>query len=68
MFSDGVAVDLVPGGEAVLIWDEHGSYRTRVEKVDPPHSFSFRWVRRIGVDPREGNAHVAGRLHRRPRW
>lgn len=39
-----------------LTWEAHGSYRARVEKVEPPHAFAFRWIRRIGAEPREGNS------------
>jgi hypothetical protein len=34
--SDAAEIDLRPGGEMVLRWDEHGSYRARVEAVEPP--------------------------------
>jgi uncharacterized protein YndB with AHSA1/START domain len=46
-FSDSVQLDLRPGGEARLHWDGHGTFHGRVERVEPPHFFSFRWV----VDP-----------------
>ena len=43
-FSDSVELDLRPGGRAVLHWNDHGSVQGRVERVEPPHFFSFRWV------------------------
>jgi uncharacterized protein YndB with AHSA1/START domain len=43
-FSDTVEIDLTPGGKLVLHWDEHGSRQGRVERVEPPRFFSFRWV------------------------
>ncbi|SRR6266516_6818719 len=43
-FNYSAEIDLRPGGEAILTWEEHGSARAWVEKVDPPHSFSFRWA------------------------
>jgi uncharacterized protein YndB with AHSA1/START domain len=43
-FSDSAELDLRPGGTAVLHWDDYGSVRGRVERVEPPHFFSFRWV------------------------
>jgi uncharacterized protein YndB with AHSA1/START domain len=46
-FSDSAAIDLRPGGELVLTWEEHGTEHWRVEKVDPPHFVSFRWLRRM---------------------
>lgn len=55
-FSDAAEIDLRPGGEATLTWNEHGAARARVEKVEPPHLFSFRWARPVGAEPREGNA------------
>ena len=44
-FSDSAAVDLRPGGELLLTWDEHGAVYWRVERIDPPHFVSFRWLR-----------------------
>ena len=60
-FSDSAAVDLRPGGELILTWDEHGAVYWRVEKVDPPHFVSFRWLRPVqdqsgGDDLREDNS------------
>jgi uncharacterized protein YndB with AHSA1/START domain len=43
-FSDSVELDLRPGGAATLAWSEHGPVHARVEQVEPPHLFSFRWV------------------------
>jgi uncharacterized protein YndB with AHSA1/START domain len=43
-FSDSVEVDLRPGGDLVLRWDQHGTARGTVERVERPHVFSFRWV------------------------
>jgi uncharacterized protein YndB with AHSA1/START domain len=40
----------------VLRWDEYGSYRARVEAVEPPHHFAFRWARRADDELREGNS------------
>jgi uncharacterized protein YndB with AHSA1/START domain len=54
-FSDSAEIDLRPGGSAVFGWhDRDGAYGW-VEKVDPPHSFAFRWIR-AGAEPRPGNA------------
>lgn len=55
-FGDSAAIDLRPGGEAVLTWDEHGSFRARVEKVEPPHTFSFRWARPADAEPGPANS------------
>jgi uncharacterized protein YndB with AHSA1/START domain len=52
-FSDAVEIDLRPGGAARLHWDRYGVVNGRVEQVEPPHFFSFRWV-----VPREPDAPV----------
>jgi uncharacterized protein YndB with AHSA1/START domain len=46
-FSDSADLDLRPGGRAVLRWNDFGTVQARVERVEPPHFFSFRWA----VDP-----------------
>jgi uncharacterized protein YndB with AHSA1/START domain len=59
-FSDSAAIDLRPGGEVILTWEGHGTERWRVEKVDPPHFVSFRWMRAAheqpGAELLEGNS------------
>lgn len=55
-FSDSATIDLRPGGEVILTWEEHGSARGRVEKVEPPQAFSFRWARPVGAEPGERNS------------
>jgi uncharacterized protein YndB with AHSA1/START domain len=55
-FSDSAEIDLRPGGNATLTWDEHGSARAWIERVEPPHLFAFRWARPIGVEPERGNS------------
>lgn len=37
-------VDLRPGGIMVLDHGEYGTFPTRIEKVDPPHYFAYRWA------------------------
>jgi uncharacterized protein YndB with AHSA1/START domain len=37
-------VDLRPGGIMMLDHGENGRYPTRIEKVDPPHYFAYRWA------------------------
>ena len=49
-FSDEAEIDLRPGGAMLLTWHGHGSYRGRVEAVDPPRRFAFRWLRRESDD------------------
>lgn len=53
-FSDEVEIDLRPGGSLVLTWHGHGTYRARIETVDPPHTFAFRWLLREDKEPVEG--------------
>jgi len=37
-------VDLRPGGIMHLDHGQYGLFPTRIEKVDPPHYFSYRWA------------------------
>jgi uncharacterized protein YndB with AHSA1/START domain len=37
-------IDLRPGGIMHLDHGEHGQFPTRIEKVDPPHYFAYRWA------------------------
>ena len=55
-FSDEAEIDLRPGGAMLLTWHGHGTYRGRVETVEPPHTFAFRWVLREGLDPEPGSS------------
>jgi uncharacterized protein YndB with AHSA1/START domain len=55
-FSDSVELDLRPGGEMTLRWDGSHTVQGRVERVEPPHFFSFRWIVGQGEDLTEGNA------------
>ena len=54
-FSDEAEIDLRPGGAMLLTWSGHGSYPARVETVEPPHTFAFRWVLREGAEPAPGS-------------
>jgi len=54
-FSDSVELDLRKGGEATFVWDEHGTVRGRVERVEPPHLFAFRWVPTHSVELADDN-------------
>jgi uncharacterized protein YndB with AHSA1/START domain len=43
-FGDKAELDLRPGGDAAFTWTEHGmTAQARVERVEPPTAFSFRW-------------------------
>jgi uncharacterized protein YndB with AHSA1/START domain len=50
-FGDSAEIDLRPGGEMIVRWDEHGVVHARVETVEPPHRFAFRWARPMGAEP-----------------
>jgi uncharacterized protein YndB with AHSA1/START domain len=47
-FSDEAELELRAGGRMLLTWHEHGVFEGRVETVDPPHVFAFRWQTRKG--------------------
>ncbi len=39
-----IQMDLRPGGIMVLDHGEIGKFPTRIEEVDPPHYFAYRWA------------------------
>jgi uncharacterized protein YndB with AHSA1/START domain len=47
-------IDLRPGGSLVMTWAGHGTGHARVERVDEPTLFSFRWALEPGVEPAPG--------------
>jgi uncharacterized protein YndB with AHSA1/START domain len=55
-FSDEAEIDLRPGGLMLLTWHGHDAYRARVETVEPPLTFAFRWVLRDGEEPAPGGS------------
>jgi uncharacterized protein YndB with AHSA1/START domain len=55
-FSDEAEIDLRPGGAMLLTWHGHGTYQARVETVEPPHTFAFRWVLREDIEPVPGSS------------
>jgi uncharacterized protein YndB with AHSA1/START domain len=40
----------------LLTWHGHGVYRARVETVEPPRTFAFRWVLHDGEEPVDGGS------------
>ncbi len=40
----GAEVDLRPGGALTLTWHGHAGIRGRVEAVEPPRRFAWRWL------------------------
>ena len=60
-FTDSAELDVRPGGEGRFGWEAKATNREmvvnlRVERLDPPHFFSFRWDYPDGDDPTETNA------------
>jgi uncharacterized protein YndB with AHSA1/START domain len=55
-FSDVAEIDLRAGGKLTLAWEGDHTEQGRVEKVDPPHFFSFRWIRGSATEVRGGNS------------
>jgi uncharacterized protein YndB with AHSA1/START domain len=55
-FGDSAEIELRPGGRLVLEWEEHGSVHGRVERVEPPRLFSFRWIRGSEAEAADGNS------------
>jgi uncharacterized protein YndB with AHSA1/START domain len=50
----GAEIDLRPGGAMALRWEEHGTVRARVERVEPPRVFAYRWASRMEAEPEKG--------------
>jgi uncharacterized protein YndB with AHSA1/START domain len=55
-FSDSIELELRPAGKATLRWDRRGEVHGRVERVEPPRFFSFRWMVRQGPEFDEDNS------------
>jgi uncharacterized protein YndB with AHSA1/START domain len=55
-FGDRAEIDLRPGGDAAFSWQSYGTFLARVETVEPPRFFSYRWARPADTAPAEGNS------------
>jgi uncharacterized protein YndB with AHSA1/START domain len=60
-FADTAELDVRPGGEGRVGWHVEAAGRDhvanlRVERLEPPHVFSFRWNPPDGCEPDETNA------------
>jgi uncharacterized protein YndB with AHSA1/START domain len=55
-FSQAADIDLRPGGQVTLTWEGYGTAHGRVEVVEPPRFFAFRWVRTGAGEFREDNS------------
>ncbi len=51
-----ISADMRPGGDLVFHWAEHGTHYARVEALEPPSRFAFRWTLVSGEPIREGNS------------
>jgi uncharacterized protein YndB with AHSA1/START domain len=49
-------IDACPGGAITFRWREHGTFHARVERIEPPHHFSYRWALLPDEPPRPGNS------------
>jgi uncharacterized protein YndB with AHSA1/START domain len=54
--SDSADFEAKPGAYGSVTWKEHGSYDLRVERVERPRLFSFRWVYPANTVPDESNS------------
>jgi uncharacterized protein YndB with AHSA1/START domain len=54
----GAEVELRPGGAFSLTWREHGTVHGRVEAVEPPRRFAWRWLAQFGskAEPTPANS------------
>ncbi|HEY0515932.1 MAG TPA: SRPBCC domain-containing protein [Solirubrobacteraceae bacterium] len=63
-FTDAAELDLRPHGDGLFTWDQRAAVqrdepmtvRLRVERVERPHAFSFRWGHPEGAEPQEHNS------------
>jgi uncharacterized protein YndB with AHSA1/START domain len=60
-FTDEAQLDARPGGDGRFVFRERATSRPstvdlRVEEVDPPRFFSFRWAHPQGAEPDETNS------------
>lgn len=53
-FAEECELDLRPGGEGWLGWRAHGRFHVRVEAVEEPRRFAWRWARDPGARVDDG--------------
>ncbi len=49
-------IDLRREGAIVFHWQEHGTFHARIERLEPPHVFAYRWALTPDEVPRAGNS------------
>ena len=52
----GAEIDLRPGGELTMRWESGDTARARVETVEPPRRFAYRWFHYSHAD--DGGEHT----------
>jgi uncharacterized protein YndB with AHSA1/START domain len=54
----GAEIDLRPGGALVMRWEDMPTTHARVEVVEPPHRFAYRWSAHFaeGAEPTDDNS------------
>ncbi|MFL5819893.1 MAG: SRPBCC domain-containing protein [Solirubrobacteraceae bacterium] len=56
-FGDVAELELRPGGRLRFRWEEYdNTAHGRVERVEPPRLFSFRWIRGSGTEVRQDDS------------
>ncbi len=55
-FGDAAGIDLRPGGDGLVTFNDYGTSPFRVVDVQPPTLFSFRWVYPEGEEPTTSNS------------
>ena len=48
-FGHEAEIDLRPGGDGAMTWENHGRFALRVEVVEPPTRLVWSWVHEAGV-------------------
>jgi len=54
----GAEIDLRPGGALTMRWESGDTARARVEAVEPPRRFAYRWFHYSHTD--DGGEHTPG--------
>ena len=66
-FGDQTEIELVPGSEGAMTWENHGRYAFKVEVVEPPRRLVWSWVHEPGVAFRDApSTRVEWELSPRP--